>query len=96
MISPSLGSMNSLELLPEPRKPIYSQDNQVQKILKEMNQQPAENIQRSPRKELLSHWSLGVSRMAHGSVLGSPTCKLSEPPPPFEFLWRLYYTGMID
>ena len=99
LMTPSLGWIKLLRRLIELRKSVYTLDypNLLQRISKDMNQQPDEEIHRvrSQTKELLSLWSLRPSTMACGSVLvhqpGSSSNSFFS-----EFLWRLHYIGMVD
>lgn len=68
----------------------------LHRILKEMNQQPDEDIQRFPNKEASVPVELGAQQGGTWKHSGSPTWKLSEPPPPLGFLRRLYDIGMIE
>ena len=93
---PSLGGINSLELLTELRKPTYSLDHRFP--MKGYNSGTARWKRCRGAQDKV--WGKDASTPFPGlnpphSSMCSPARKLSEPCP-FGFLWWLYYTGIID
>ena len=88
----SLCLINFLEQLTDLRKFTPYITHLLRRILKDLNQQPDEEMYRASfqTKGFLSSRSLGIGIREHKKILAFLTRKLSKSPP-FGFLWRLHY-----